>query len=125
MPFNIAPAKKQTFDPLPLRRFHVLYLSNPRWLWAAVRALTALQTRTLSSPDYVNLAPVTFAADVRSDALGSIAKRWKHSYGRCDTALLDEDAANGNAGVTYPAWFGHEHVNPEIEEVAGKQNRSL
>ena len=56
-PFNIAPSKKQTFDPLPLRRFHVLYFSNPRWLWATVRVFTALQTRTLSSPDLVNLVP--------------------------------------------------------------------
>jgi hypothetical protein len=37
-PFNIAPSKKQTLcDPLPLRRFHMLYFNNPRWLWAAVR----------------------------------------------------------------------------------------
>ena len=38
-PVNIAPSKKQTSEPLPLRRFHVLYLGNSRWLRAAVRVL--------------------------------------------------------------------------------------
>jgi hypothetical protein len=51
----------------------------------------------------MNLAPGLRAADVRSHALGSVGERWKHSYGRSHTALLDEDAADRNARlVTQP-----------------------
>ena len=73
----------------------------------------------------MNRDPVTFAADVRSHALGSIEKRWKYSYRRCHTALLDEAAANWNAPVGFPARFVHEHVSPELEEVCGNENHSL